>query len=170
MLALHSAQLYCNCVITVSVLWGRGQTLNRALFGAEQVERLVDNLCGLYEYSYCDVKTEKAQEFLFDYVHVREKGGRTKLATLSTMFDKVMTGDEEELLTLIKSVGKGTADKLVRSIRDLLGLLEYPCSRGNADLSADLLYPFIEPLLVKNWHEITPEDMFPVLEMLHSGM
>jgi hypothetical protein len=112
MLALHSAQLCCNCVITVCVLWGRGQTLNRALFGAEQVERLVDNLCGLYEYSYCDVKTEKAQEFLFDYVHVREKGGRTKLATLSTMFDKVMTGDEEELLTLVKSVGKGTADKL----------------------------------------------------------
>jgi hypothetical protein len=60
--------------------------------------------------------------------------------------------------------------KLVRSIRDLLGLLEYPCSRGNADLSADLLYPFIEPLLVKNWHEITQEDMFPVLEMLRSGM
>jgi hypothetical protein len=143
------------------------------MFGAEKVERLAHSLSGLYENTYCDCTTEEAQEFFFDYVpadHDEEMGGNTELATLSRKLDKIAKGDEKQLLGLVTSISKGTADRLAHSVSDLLDLKEHPCNRGNAILSADLLYPFIEPLLTKSWHELTQDDMFPVLEMLHTGM
>jgi hypothetical protein len=143
------------------------------MFGAEKVERLAHSLSGLYEHTYCDCKTKEAQEFFFDYVtadHDNEMGGNTELGALSRKLGKIAKGDEKQLLDLVTSISKGTADRLALSVNDLLDPKDDPCNWGNAFLSADLLYPFIEPLLTKNWHEITQDDMFPVLEMLHSGV
>jgi hypothetical protein len=98
---------------------------------------------------------------------VRLEISLTELAILSRKLEKIAKGDEKQLLGLVTSISK-THTGL--SVSDLLDLKDHPCNRGNAFLSADLLYPFIEPLLTKNWHGITQDDMFPVLEVLHSGV
>lgn len=91
------------------------------------------------------------------------------LSDLVRNVDAAAEGEETSRLKLFKSLSIQIVERLIDACNAFNVIERSPCTRGNAVIAADTLYPLIEPVLsVGPSHEPTVIEMLPILLQLHS--